>query len=148
MNVIELRFSKEEWKSFDQYISKSSRKRFLTGFTRILATRLQIEGVKCWLNCVSNWFNKNNTWNGTFRCAKKDCSIIYLASLKNVNDFYVISVSFQGIADHEKIYDQTYRTRCSGLNRKKIANNLNKMGILNTQVTNTIDFFNPFNKGI
>lgn len=109
---------------------------------------MQIEGIKCWLHCVSNWFNDKNEWSGKYKCIQDDCQIEYFARLLKLPDSYVISINFDDIAKHDKIYQQLFRTRCTGKNRMNVANNLIKYGVSNTQAKNTINFFNPFNKGI
>lgn len=150
---MDIYFTIEEWKDLQKYISKSKRKKFLSYFHKALSTRLQNQGLKCWLSCQFNWFKKSKEiWSGTYKCVDTNCKIVYHAKILNDDSSFEfkeninVVIEWNGSCFHQKI-TQKYITQCRGNARKTLGLEIMAGGISNIQADNVIKYFQSSNKG-
>ena len=150
-NSVSIEFTEEEWSELKKYISlRGVRKSFLIGFHRILAKKLQSQGIKCYLSCKSNWFSSKNIkkWSGLYKCSDPDCKILYKAELDIKNDRYLIIISWNDTYSHLNYINPSLKLRCVGEKRKSLGFRIMSEGIANIKAKNTIDFYDKANKSI
>jgi hypothetical protein len=141
-NHLEIEFDANEKKNLVKLISSTGfagRRFLLTEFTKLLSQKLNLMGINCTLNCLSNWFKKDQSrkknvpaWKGNYQCINCMCKIKFCASIDTFdNEKLILHLKWSGFCQHEKVHNYTQK-RCTGEERKLMAMKLMSNGISNT----------------
>jgi len=108
-NEFSVVISKGDWEEAEKCIrSTNSRKKFNKFFHEKLNQIIKLNGIKCYLICLNNYFSKNQTnylWKGKYKCKGRYCSIKYSAIITKqceTSDI-VLTVEWNGKSLHEDI---------------------------------------------
>lgn len=132
-----------EWNELTRYISGKSRKKFLVGFDRVLAKKLQSNGIKCWIKCEYNWFGAEKFnrlyWTGLYKCSS--CNIKYKCCIESFpcNKSIELLVRWEGDCSHDKLTDSKSQKRIEGLTRLTFAQKIIADGCLNLTANEFLD---------
>lgn len=144
-NQTTIKFDVIEWNQFTKYISGTKRKKFLVGFDRTLAEKLQSKGINCWIICKYNWFGTDKLngkfWTGLYECyscrTKFKCSIDSVFSNQDIE----IYVTWIGDNSHEKLAKLSKR-RIEGPSRLTLAQKIIANGNLNFRASQFLQLQN------
>ena len=122
-------------------IRLNHRKYFTASFTKLLNSKLKIQGVLCLLYCNFNWFRNENSrkknsvyWRGGFTCVDKTCDIVFIGIIdKPFENNMEITLNWNGSPNHQDRIHRIAKHRCTGLERKNLALKLVANGISNTR---------------
>jgi hypothetical protein len=132
-NHVDFPFTQIEWDilvndhSTPVNVNEISRKRkFNVYFDCLLTSKLQLLGINCHLECISNWIRKQNInpsiiWSGTYKCVLDSCEIRYeCKAVAELKDIVLLKISW--IADDEKQHAQIKKKKkFVGAERKAIS---------------------------
>jgi hypothetical protein len=133
-----VKFDYDEWKKLEEtFVSKSSRKRFVNAFDRVINDKFQQSNPECKLKCHYNWLNSSNYanyFNGVYYCIEKSCQKKYLVQIKalNVGQEVVMKFVWNGeLLEHKSRKLHSQSTRIIGKKRKEFGVELMAKGISN-----------------
>ena len=118
------------------------RKKFSSGFDRLLSIKIQEKGINCSLKCRSNYFSvqaKNASyWSGRYFCIREGCDLLYEASIDKWScEKIVCSLHCDKRCVHSK--QEIKQSQCRGFDGNVLALKATANGPGNVSISNKFD---------